>query len=109
MEGVTFDVEARHLLLTDLDPLWVSPRVEFAPHREAGLGRGGGDEFHYRQAAGQRRSPPVLRDVAEQPVLNLVALRRPRRVMANLQGQSGLVGELLQLHLEQPHTRAVAT
>ena len=76
-----FDVEACHFLLTHFDPFWVSPRVELAPYRQAGLGRGGGDEFDHRQATGQGRSPPVLGDVAEQPVLNLVPLRRPRRVM----------------------------
>src|SRR5208283_3250482 len=109
VEGVAFDVEACHFLLAHFDPFWVSPRVELAPYRQAGLGRGGGDEFDHRQTAGQGRSPPVLGDVAEQPVLNLVPLRRPRRVMADLQGQSGLVGELLQFDLEQPHARSVGT
>jgi hypothetical protein len=57
------------------------PGVELAPHLQAGLGFGGRDQFDHCQTAGQRRAPPILGDVAEQPVLNLVPLRGPGRIM----------------------------
>ena len=33
MERVSLDIKAGHLLVTDLDPLGVGPRIEFASHR----------------------------------------------------------------------------
>jgi hypothetical protein len=71
MERITPDIQRGHFFVANLDPLRVNLRIKFASHRQASLGRGGGDQFHYRQPAGQRGATPGLRDVAEQPVLIL--------------------------------------
>jgi hypothetical protein len=65
VEWVTGDVEARHLGFADLDALLVGARVECTFDQESGLGGGGRDQLDHGDAARQRPSPPVLRDVAE--------------------------------------------
>jgi hypothetical protein len=47
VEGVTLDVEAGHLGIVDLIPFGQGSRAEFKTHLEAGLGRGGGDQFDH--------------------------------------------------------------
>src|SRR5450830_913124 len=57
---------------------------------------------------GTHRSPaPGLRDVAEQAVLDLIPLRRARRIVMDVEHEAGFVGELLQLDLPQPDTRSI--
>ena len=55
----------------------------------------------------QRAAPPVLRDVAEHPVFDLIPLARPRREVAHRDPQAGLIGQLLQLHLPETATAPV--
>jgi hypothetical protein len=45
--------------------------------------------------------------VTEQAMLDLVPFRRAGRIMANADGQSGFVGELLQFDFPQAHARTV--
>ena len=77
MECVALDIEGFHLRLADLDSLWVIACIKLASHRQASLGRGGGNEFDHRFAADRRSSSPGLGNVAEQPMLDLVPLRGP--------------------------------
>src|SRR3954469_24394674 len=69
MKFIPLDIEAGHLRVADLHALRVGPRIELALHRQTRFGRRGGDEFDHHQTAGQRRAPPRLGDMAEQPVL----------------------------------------
>ena len=64
------DVEGFHLGLADPDALAVGARVERAIDFQAGLGGGGADQLDHGEASGERPAAPVLRDVAEQPVLD---------------------------------------
>src|SRR3954452_3150347 len=107
MEGVALEVESCHLPLGHLDALWIGVGVEFTADGQAGLGRGTGDQGDYGEAAGERRCAPVLRDVTEQAVLDLVPLRGAGRRMADLKTQAGLVGKPLQLNSPKPQTRPV--
>ena len=50
---------------------------------------------------------PVLRDVAEQAVLDPVPLRCARRIGVDVDRKSGLVGELLQFDFPEPHARPI--
>ena len=52
---------------------------------------------------------PVLRDLAEKTMLNLVSLTRTRREMADAGAQVGLVGELLQFVLPGPRPITITT
>lgn len=70
----------------------INSRVEFVFYIEAGGGCRCGDQLDDGQAACQRPATPVLGDVAEKAVLDLVPFRPPRRVMANRQGQARFVG-----------------
>jgi len=68
------DVEAFHFGIAHLDAFHISPRVERAGDLQSGLGgrsadqRDDGDMIHQGMAA------PVLGDVTEQTVLDLVPL-----------------------------------
>ena len=74
MEGVAFDVEGRHFGVADLDAFLVCVGVEFAADGQAVLGRGRRDQLDDRRPTGERPTAPVLGDVAEQAVLDLVPL-----------------------------------
>ena len=92
MELITGDVEAFHRGLADLDALFVAAGVEGALDLEAGLG-GGRDQLNHGQAIRERPRAPVLRDVTEQPVLNLIRFvsricgRRGARVVCRGRGR----------------------
>src|SRR5208337_2484870 len=101
MEGIALYVECRDLLVGDLDALGIGVGIEFAADFETGFRRGVCDQFDGHEEADERHGPPVLGNVAEHAVLDLVPLRGPRRIMADLDDQAGLVGELLQRHLPQ--------
>ena len=59
------------------------------------------------EAICERPAAPVLRDVAEQPVLDLVPLRRAGRIVVDTDDEPGLVGQLLQFDLPEPHSRTI--
>jgi hypothetical protein len=63
----------------------------------AGLGGGRPDQFDHGEAIDERATAPVLRDVTEQPVLDLVPLGCAGWIVADVDHEAGLLGELLQL------------
>jgi len=77
MEVVAGDGEGIDFRVGDLDALGIVGGVEFAGDRQAGLGGGCSDQFDDGKAAGQRSGAPVLRDVAKEPVLDLVPFDVP--------------------------------
>jgi hypothetical protein len=94
VEFIGFDVEGGHLGIGDLDPLWIGPSIEFAVHARTSGCRRCGDQIDHDQTTGQGRAAPVLADMAEQSVLDLVPFRGTRRVVANLKREAGLVSQL---------------
>src|SRR5215216_1437231 len=107
MELITSDVEALHLGFADLDALLVAAGIEGAVDFQATLGRCCADQLDHGKPIRQRPATPVLRDVAEQPVLDLVPLRCARRIVVDADREPGLIGKLLQLDLPEPHTRTI--
>src|SRR5208337_2725237 len=83
MEGVASYVEGRHLLVGDFYTFRIVG-IEFAAGRQTGFRRGVRDQCDGDEHAGERRSTPSLGYVAEHAMLDLVPLRRPRRIMADL-------------------------
>src|SRR5262245_1934890 len=83
MERIAGDVEGGHLGVADLDAFLVGALVEQAFDLEAGLGGRGADQLDDCNAIGERAAAPVLRDVAEQAVLDLVPLRGARRIVVD--------------------------
>ena len=61
------------------------------------LGGDTADELNHGLSRQQRSASPVVGDVAEHPVLDLVPLACARREVAHLHGQSDLVSQALQL------------
>src|SRR5262249_59541375 len=107
MELISGDVEASYLGFADLDALLVAARVERAFDLEPGLGRRRADQFDHGKAIRERPAAPVLRDVAEQPVLDLVPLRCAWRIVMDADHEAGLISQLLQFELPEPHTRTI--
>src|ERR1700758_3938681 len=102
---VAGDVDGGDLVFGDLDLCGVDGRVQAGVDLQAG--GGGGDQVEDHLVAAQRPAAPVDADEREQPVLDLVPLRRSRRKMAELEFQASVVREALQLDLPQMHARAV--
>ena len=84
---------------------FVGTGVERALDLEPGPCGGRADQLDHGEAVGQRAAAPVLRDVAEQPMLDLVPLRGAGRIVTDVDRQSGLVGKRLQLRFHS-RTRA---
>src|SRR5262252_1610274 len=107
MELIAGDVEAFHLGFADLDALLVAACVAYALGFQTGLCGGRADQLDHGEAIGERPAAPVLCDVAEQPVLDLVLLRCAWRIVVDVDHEAGLVGQLLQFELPEPHTRTI--
>src|ERR1700674_3332304 len=82
MERVAADVESFHFGVGDLDALLIGPLIERTLDLEPGFGGRRGDQLDYCGAADEWLGAPVLRDVAEQPVLDLVPFRCAGRIGA---------------------------
>src|SRR6266487_4492241 len=108
MEGVWPDGEGGHLFIRYLPSSRVAPSVELALHRQSGLCGGRRDQLQDHGVADERLTTPVLADPGEETMLDLVPFARARRQVADRDGQTRLIGQLLQLPLPQAHPRAVA-
>src|ERR1017187_1126437 len=107
MEVIAGDVQRVHLGVADLDALLVCAGIERAFDLQSGFRGRRADQLDDGEVIGEWPAAPVLSDVAEHAVLYLVPLRRSRRIVENVQGKPGLVGEFLKLPLPQSHTRAI--
>ena len=83
VEVVAGDGQGGHVLVADLDAGRVGAGVEFGADGEPGAGGGAGDEVDDDFVAGQRSAAPVHRDLAEEPVLDLVPLGGAGREVAD--------------------------
>src|SRR4029077_4251774 len=101
------DFESLHFGVGDLDALLIGPLIERTLDLEPGFGCRCGDQLDHCSAADEWLGAPVLCDVAEQPVLDLVPFRCAGRIVADLDRHGDLVCQLLQLDLPQPRARAV--
>ena len=104
MELITGDVDAFHLGFAHLDALLVAAGVERALDFQAGLGGRRTDQLDHGKAIRERPAAPVLRDVAEQPVLDLVPLRRARRQtwIASLVSSASFCNSIFQSRTRAP-------
>src|SRR5215472_18961367 len=102
VELITGDVEAFHCGFADLDAFLIGAGVERAFNLETGLGGRRADQLDNGKAICERSATPVLRDVAEQPVLYFIPLRRARRIVVDVDHEAGLVGQLLQFDFPEP-------
>src|SRR6516165_10916939 len=98
----------RHLFLTHLDADFIVVCIQCRPNDQPRRRCRFGDQVNDRGSAQQWSTAPVLRDVAEQPVLDLVPFARPWWKMTHPQLQVDPVSQVLQRHLPQPRPVAIA-
>src|SRR5215203_6154654 len=82
--------------------------VQSGSDPQAGDGARVADEGHHRLERAQRSTAPVLRDVAEEAMLNLVPFARPRWKVRDMDRQLQIVGEALQASLPGAATIPIA-
>src|SRR5579864_5516682 len=93
VEAMRPDVETGELVVRDRDGLLVEVAVEGGLDAESRLRHGVPDEADDGFDTLERTTAPVLRDVAEHPVLDLVPLARARWVVRDGHVEARLVGE----------------
>ena len=107
MEPVPGHPQCRELGIAYFDRGLIVVRVQCRLHHQAGTRPRAGDQLDDGLAAVQRPAAPVLRDEAEQAVLDLVPLARAGREVADDDLQARLVSQALQLDAPQPGAGAV--
>jgi len=108
MEAVSLDLERGHFRVGDLAALLVGTRVQVRIYLQTGVGFRRSDEVDNRLIAGEWSPAPVGRDLAKEPMLDLVPLARARGIVRDAYPQAGLVREVLQLQLPESAAVAVA-
>src|SRR5665213_2937511 len=106
MKAIARNLQAIHLLVGDLDADRIKPGIKLCFDDKASLRSDAADELHYGLVIDERPATPVLGDVTEEPVLDLVPLAGAWRKMGNADVQACSVREGLKLGL--PETRSVA-
>ena len=107
MELLPPKLEFRHLLVGNLEALFVEIGVDLAFHGQAGRRCGCGDEVDDDLVADEWLTAPVLADEREQTVLDLVPFAGAWREMTDTDFQSGFVCQLLQFPFPEPHARPI--
>src|SRR5580658_1867052 len=108
VEAMRLDVDAGELLVRDLDGLLIEVSVDRGLDAEPGLGPGTSDQADDGLDTLQRTATPILGDVAEHPVLDLVPLARTGWVVRDRHVETRLVREALEFQFPQPRAVAVA-
>src|SRR5947199_10833727 len=96
MERIALDVDAAQLFVGNLLLGVLLMLVQYRFDLQPRLGRGMPDEFQDYLIRRERCGPPVDGDEAEHLMLNGIPLARTRRVVADMHGQAGSVGKLLE-------------
>ena len=99
MEFVSADLDQRKLIVRDFDAGLVYVGIQLGVDLESFRGGGRRNQIDDCLKTPQRLTAPVLSDVREQPVFDLVPFAGSRREVAHGDSQSGFIGELLQLDL----------
>ena len=108
VESVSFDLDFGEFFPADLSTFFINLRIQPGMHFQSGGGRRGADETDNDLQSFQRDTLPVASDVTKQTVLDLIPLTRSRRIMTDLDDQSGFVCKLLKFCQPQPCARTVA-
>ena len=96
MKGIGAEVDKGHFLIGDFLAFRVDGSVDFGVYPESFRSGGVGDERDDYGEAFERLTAPVLGDVAEHFMFDLVPFTGARRQMTDIDLQPGLSGEALQ-------------
>src|SRR3954469_5015098 len=99
MKSSLLDRESFHLRRLDLPTNWIAPSIQPCLHAQSSVRSRIADEVDHRFVGRQRPTTPVLRNVAEEPVLDLVPLARARGEVTDHDPDPRLVREALQFEL----------
>src|SRR5438876_6394063 len=99
MEHCWFELPGREFGIGDLDAGGIGVGIDFGLNAQAGAGGRVADELDDDLKADEWSSAPILGDMAEHPVRDLVPFARPRWAMAHRDSQAGRSGQTLQLDL----------
>ncbi len=108
MEFVALEVNRGEVRVADLDAGFVGILVQCGLHAQTFIGRDAADEVDHHLPAQQRSTAPVVGDVPEHAMLDLVPLAGAWRKMAHLNLQAEFIGQPLKLQPPQAHATAVA-
>src|SRR3989454_11304365 len=106
MECVRGQADGLHLLLGDFNTGLILVGVDGRFDFQSRLGGGAANELYDRSATDQRASAPVLGNMAEHPMLDLVPFAGTRRKVTHRNVQTQIRGKVLQFHF--PEARPVA-
>src|SRR5271170_3071151 len=104
-----FQMDLCQFFVTDFLPERIEGCVQFCFDLQSRSGSCMTNQFYDDLTIEQRTTTPVLRDPAEQAMLDLVPLARPWWEMANAHRQPQPVRQLLQGHLPQAAANPIAT
>lgn len=108
MEIVALQVDGRQLVVRHFDSGWIAATIQLSLDSQAGLGAGAGNQVDDHLVADEWLAAPVLGDVAEHAVLNLVPLAGARRKVTDMDRQPQLGRQVLQCQLPKAAAAAVA-
>ena len=100
--------EVAHLRLGDDEAGLIASLIELGLDAQPGGRAGVADQLDEGLEGAERTPAPVLRDVAEEPVLDLVPLARARREVRDVDAEAQVVGQALQRGLPAARPIAVA-
>ena len=109
MEVVRLEIERGQLCVGDLDAGRVLASIEFGANLQAGPCRRVGDQIDNDFVTDQRPPTPVLGNVREHPMLDLVPFAGPGREVAHVHWQPQADRQGLQSDLPQTTPAAVAS
>ena len=96
VEGVAGEVDGRHLGGIGFFTRLVGGFVALGFHFQSSVRGGSGDQFHDHFVTDQRLASPILRDVAEKPMLDLVPFAGGWGKMTHADFQSEFAAQLRQ-------------
>ena len=108
MKGVSRDSQLGHLFIRNRFSGGVVRLIHLGADGQAFAGLRMTNQVDHGQIVDQGTGPPVFRDVAKHPVLNLVPLAGAGRKVPHMDGQAQLVAELLEHDFPEPNPRSVA-
>src|SRR5215207_9936448 len=109
MKAMGMQCESLHLGRGDGDARRVATLVQFRSDAQPGGRTRATDQGDHRLEGAEGPPAPVLRDVTEQPVLDLVPFAGARRKVRHMNAQAEIGGEALQTVLPGSRPVAIAT
>src|SRR5712691_2759709 len=107
MEKMTRQIDGGKFGIGDFHALGVFVLIQFGADGESGGSCGGRDQLNNRLKAAQGLSAPIEGDEGKEAMFDLVPLAGPGRQMANSDGNTHRIREILQFYFPQTNPVAI--